>query len=188
MFLSINCIIPCSKVNGHGKRTVIWFQGCSINCPDCFNQNMWNSKGGTQYLIDQLVNQIDNYKKLYDINGVTISGGEPFDQVQGLSELVEQLSFHNISILCYTGYTMDKLVALNDKHVLNALSKINILIDGPFVRALKSDNLLLRGSRNQKIYYLNNSVEKPETDRQQTEIEYLFDDSGYTFITGFPKS
>jgi anaerobic ribonucleoside-triphosphate reductase activating protein len=150
--VNIAAELPESVVNGPGKRYVIWVQGCPFGCPGCFNPDY--QPFITNKLVDTitLANRILSVKT---IEGVTYSGGEPFMQCEPLIKLNKILIKNDLSIVSYSGYTLDELQQLSDPPVKKFLSQLDILIDGRFQQENKA-NLLWRGSNNQHVHFLTN--------------------------------
>ena len=140
---------------GPGRRLCIWVNGCPRKCEGCVSQRLQLVDEGTE-------NDIYEYFFAYNmesIDGVTVSGGEPFMQADELLKLVEYLKRRGVSdILVYTGYTYEELLHMNNPSVNGVLEKISVLIDGPYVKALDFGKSNIKGSENQKIYYLDESV------------------------------
>jgi anaerobic ribonucleoside-triphosphate reductase activating protein len=142
-----NCISD-SIVDGPGLRYVIFTQGCKHHCLGCHNQQTWDTNKQTYLDIDYLVNEAISNKIL---DGVTISGGEPFLQPEGILNLVAKLKKHNVNVMVYTGYTYNELVELKNPSINKILDQIDYLIDGRFILKERSLNLLYRGSTNQNF-------------------------------------
>lgn len=142
-----------SIVDGPGIRYVIFVQGCPHRCKGCHNPSTHDFDKGIEADIDKILSEIDSDPLL---TGVTISGGEPFSQAEQLIELVDQIKLRNKHLLFYTGYTLDQLInkAVEDKSIEYLLSKIDVLIDGPFILEERDLELSFRGSRNQRIIKL----------------------------------
>jgi len=139
-----------SVVNGPGKRYVIWLQGCPFACRGCFNPDYQPFIPNQLIDVPTLARRILSVKT---IEGVTYSGGEPFMQCEALVGLNKILIQHGLSIVSYSGYTLEELQLINDPHGTKFLSQIDILIDGKFQENNKA-NLLWRGSDNQKVHFL----------------------------------
>lgn len=142
---------PNSIVDGDGLRYVIFFQGCEHFCKNCHNKETWNYNNGISSSVE---NEIELLKQHIDyIDGITISGGDPFFQYHNLLELCKSLkkSFNNINIWVYTGYT---LAELQKKGFIEALQHINTLVDGKYIEELKSPHLAFVGSSNQRVIKL----------------------------------
>lgn len=148
--LNLARIVPQSRVNGPGTRCVIWFQGCSIRCPGCVNQELWPHEAGQLLSVQDVCEQI---LTMPGIEGVTYSGGEPFDQAAGAYALSRLLQQANLSVMAYSGHTYQELLESDDAEIAGLLSTLDILIDGPFEQA-QAAPLLWRGSRNQQVRFL----------------------------------
>lgn len=142
--------MPCSYANGPGARAVIWVQGCPIRCPGCFNPHTHSFEPRKLVTVDELTERILN---LSGIEGVTYSGGEPFAQAAALATLSERLRAKGLSIVSYSGYTIEALKASSDLSKRALLEQLDILIDGPFIQAQRA-SLLWRGSANQRVHFL----------------------------------
>lgn len=165
---------------GPGKRTVIWLRGCNIGCPGCMTSELWSN--GTERPILDLADRIVPLLAVAD--GLTLSGGEPFDQAGAAAHLIEVLrcSLPELETLVYTGYTLERLRSYADgtclpprkmpksrrpsrDEVTSFLKCIDMLMDGPFNE--KAPNTLQwRGSDNQRLHVLssraNRFVGEPE--------------------------
>lgn len=148
-----------SLVNGPGLRKVFFSQGCTHHCKSCFNPSTWSFEGGKLIEIDDLVTQV---KKEYFLDGVTFSGGDPFEQADKFAILAKKLKDNKINIWCYTGYTWQQLLerAKADINTKNLLELCDVVVDGPFVEELHQENLLFRGSSNQQIIDVKSSLEQ----------------------------
>jgi len=142
------------EVLGHGKRIGIWLCGCKHKCKGCSNPELWNAQEKYNISIKNILELIDKIAKTNDVDGFTITGGEPFEQYAELSLLISELSNISNDILIYTGYTLNELKAKKKKQIDFILSAIAVLIDGKYVEEL-NDNSLLCGSSNQTIHVLN---------------------------------
>lgn len=143
--------------NGPGIRVSIFFQGCTIRCPGCFNSELWDFKGGKQFIWSREGAQLLELLKPDHISGLTILGGEPLDQDPIILEIfINKIKRHfpNKSIWIYTGHTWEDL---NHKQ-LKAISKADVLVDGPFKEEYKDISLQWRGSSNQRIIDVQKSL------------------------------
>lgn len=140
--------------NGPGIRTSIFVTGCSLNCKNCFNKDYQNPNFGNIWTEkeDEL---IASYLSDPNVAGLTILGGEPFENAQGLISLLKKIKT-NKSIWIYSGYTYDYLIKNDD--TLELLKLVDVLVDGPFIESMKDLNLYFRGSRNQRIIDVKESL------------------------------
>ncbi|MEG6613967.1 anaerobic ribonucleoside-triphosphate reductase activating protein [Pseudoclostridium thermosuccinogenes] len=151
-------IIKESIVDGPGIRIVVFAQGCKHNCPGCHNPQTHSFEGGTLVPIDHIL-EIARKNPLLD--GITLSGGEPFEQAEALAVLAREAKKLHLDVMTYTGYTYEYLVAKASDHKgwKDLLDESDILVDGRF--ELDKRNLLLkfRGSENQRIIDLKKTRE-----------------------------
>lgn len=141
-------ILHDSVVDGEGLRTVIFFAGCPHFCKGCHNPASWNIANGTDMTVDEVVAEVASNP----LTDVTLSGGEPFFQAKEVTEVARQLKARGKNIWTYSGYTLEQILADDIKREL--LSYCDVLIDGPFILAERDLSLDFRGSRNQRIIYL----------------------------------
>ena len=139
-----------SVANGPGERFVLWLQGCPVLCPGCFNEELLPFVPRHLITVEAMADRI---LAVPSIEGVTYTGGEPTVQAQGLALLSERLRACGLTVVCYTGYTLEALQARHDLWIDRLLSEVDVLIDGPFVRD-QGTNLLWRGSSNQRVRFL----------------------------------
>jgi anaerobic ribonucleoside-triphosphate reductase activating protein len=154
MKLTISRVLFPVTALGPGRRVGIWVQGCSIGCLGCVSRDTWSREGGREATIDSLCQTVE--REIQDgCSGVTISGGEPFDQAPALAALTRQLRALSaarsmeLDILCYSGYSLRRLRRLYP----NVLVGLDGVITGPFVEGQPTD-LVLRGSANQEFVAL----------------------------------
>ncbi len=138
-----------SVVDGPGRRMVIQTAGCSIRCVGCHVPQTHETSNGKLISISSVVHEIVVNRDGHD--GVTILGGEPFDQAASVAELVSRLKRYGLHITIYSGYTLEALIGRKDSNIDYILTHVDLLIDGPFVRELCEGAGEYRGSRNQRI-------------------------------------
>lgn len=148
-----------SLVNGPGIRRVIFAQGCSHNCKGCFNPDTHDFKGGEERDIDALLKDIKDNPLL---QGVTFSGGDPFEQAEGFAVLAKGIKEIGLNIWCYTGYTIEYILQNINSHegFYDLLNNIDVLVDGEFIQEKADSSLKYRGSSNQKIINVPESLER----------------------------
>lgn len=137
-----------SIVDGPGLRFSVFTQGCSHGCPGCHNPASQPFEGGTLTPISSIVEEV---RANGLIQGVTLSGGEPFEQAQACAELAAQLKELGYNVWTYTGFLYEDLLRSPDETVARLLEHTDVLVDGPFVASRKSLGLLYRGSSNQRL-------------------------------------
>lgn len=144
--LSILNVIHDTTVDGPGFRTAIYAAGCTHRCPGCHNPQSWNIENGTLHTIEQLLEII----KEDEFANVTFTGGDPLFQVEGFTELAQRIKAEtNKNIWCYTGFLYEDILKSN--RLSQILPFIDVLVDGKYIEALRSEELRFRGSSNQRI-------------------------------------
>jgi len=153
-----------SIVDGPGLRYTIFTQGCPHNCKGCHNPGTHDANCGKLINIEKIVDEV---KKNPLLDGITLSGGEPFAQAEVAGKLAKKVKQDlNLSVITYTGYLFENL--LKDEKNKELLENTDILIDGPFVIGEKSLDLMYRGSKNQR------AIDVKESLKQNRIIEYKF--------------
>ncbi len=138
-----------STVDGPGRRSVVQVSGCSIRCQGCYVPQTHKAENGVRVSIASIVGEI--LANHADHDGVTILGGEPFDQPEQVAELVYRLKRYHLHLTIYTGYKLEALIDRKDPNVDYILTHTDFLIDGPFVKQLSMNAGEYRGSQNQKL-------------------------------------
>ena len=156
--LSILDIVHCTTVDGPGFRTAIYGAGCMHQCAGCHNPQSWNMTCGTPYDIDTIVGII----KDDDFSNVTFSGGDPLMQVEGFTDLARRIKEQtDKTIWCYTGFLYENV--LKSSRLSTILPFIDVLVDGRYIAALRDEDLLFRGSSNQRIIDVQRSLAQNTT-------------------------
>lgn len=140
-----------STVDGPGRRSIVQVAGCSIRCAGCYVPETHESANGRLVSVDEIIGDIAARRGAHD--GVTILGGEPFDQAESLEILVAGLKANDYHLCIYTGYTLESLIARNSESVNEILKTVDLLVDGAFDRNLTRDAGEYRGSSNQRLIY-----------------------------------
>lgn len=150
--LRIAGIVNDSVVDGLGIRMTIFTQGCPHHCPGCHNPQTHDFGGGHDITLGEIKAMV---KKNPLLDGLTFSGGEPFEQAEVLAELAEWLHSEGLNVWCYTGYTFEQLLSGEKKGAKELLDQTDVLVDGEFVEELKDLLLNFRGSSNQRVIDMN---------------------------------
>ena len=142
---------------GPGARLGIWTRGCARRCPGCMSPDLRDAGPSHDVPMEALIRSVSVLFTRYDIQGVTISGGEPLDQPDDLETLIRALRPHTSDILLYTGYTQEEIDA--DPRLFRASSEAGVIVSGPYVAAL-NDGRPLRGSSNQQLRFRRRELEE----------------------------
>jgi anaerobic ribonucleoside-triphosphate reductase activating protein len=146
--LTIGGIEPESIVDGPGFRYTVFVQGCDFRCPGCHNPQLQSFDGGRQVSVAEITAAIRANPLL---SGLTLSGGDPFTQAVPCAALAEQVRALGLSVMIYTGYLWEDLLATDRPGWRRLIEAADILVDGPFIRAQKNIELRFRGSANQRL-------------------------------------
>lgn len=156
MTIRLASLIHDSIVDGEGLRSVIFTQGCPHKCPGCHNPKTIPFDKGKILYIDDVLDEV--LKR--DLKKVTFSGGEPFMQAESCYNIAKVLKEKGYNLWSYTGFTFERLIKLEDPYVHKFLSQLDILVDGPFILNQRNLSILFRGSENQRILDVQNSLKE----------------------------
>lgn len=172
-------------VLGPGVRAVIWVQGCPLRCPGCVALETLPFQGGIELRVNDLVQEL---AAVPDIEGITISGGEPTEQSAPLVQLIDRLrAQRDLGVVAFSGHTIERLRAEGTPSQHALLDRIDLLIDGPYVQSRHTD-LRWRGSDNQRLHLLSNRYEalRSTFDERGTALEFEHDADGAVQWMGIP--
>jgi anaerobic ribonucleoside-triphosphate reductase activating protein len=196
MYWQLNRIIYPVYNLGPGRRLAIWVQGCGLACPGCINPELWDATGGRKVEVFGLAQMIKEVAPHFD--GITITGGEPFDQYEALMVFARFIKQETrLDTLVFSGYTLAGLLAkFPDKLFTHA---IHYLIDGPYRKELHADDQL-RGSSNQQLYRFGQAnADRKMDDFGDIKIEHVdfweatgswalkIDENKQAFMSGIPR-
>lgn len=177
--MMVHKIVKCSEANGPGSRIVVWVQGCSRRCGGCFNPAAQPFCGGTYMSAEQILSSADRSR----VTGLTVSGGEPFEQPEELAVLLHTAKKYGLDTLVFTGFTYEQLSGLNEP----ALADCDYLIDGPY-RKNVPPVCRWTGSGNQRFLHLRDGLliqDLTESEQYSKTGEIFIDAEGNTVVTGF---
>jgi len=155
--------------NGIGIRVSLFVSGCNHHCKNCFNQEAWDFNYGKPFTEDNIEDIIGYLNKPY-VSGLTLLGGEPFEHANqiGLLPLLKRVkeTYPDKNIWCYTGFTFDQDI-MNTMYqrwqeTKIMLSYIDVLVDGKFIEERKNLSLRFKGSSNQRIIRVQESMKTGE--------------------------
>ena len=156
MEISVISIVESTSVDGPGLRTTVYCAGCGHRCKGCHNPQSWDINSGTLTDVTILADRL-----LATGEDITFSGGDPMFQAEAFGELAATIkSKSNRNIWCYTGYKIEQLMRM--PKAMELLKNIDVLVDGQFELALRDENLLFRGSSNQRLIDVKKTLEKGE--------------------------
>lgn len=150
-----------SLVNGPGMRRVFFSQGCNHNCKGCFNPDTHDFSGGEERDMDELIEDVlDNPI----IKGVTFSGGDPMERAEEFAYMAKKFRENGLNVWSFTGYTFEYILEHLDDRIgwREFINNIDVLIDGRFDETKMDDGIRFRGSSNQRIINVKESLDKGE--------------------------
>lgn len=167
--IHVGAIVERTEAEGPGVRCAVWVQGCTIRCPGCFNPHLWTGRGGTPYTPAELLAAVPT-----DAEGVTLLGGEPFEQAAPLARFAQGVAARGQSVFAFTGYELPELRGREDEGIEALLAATDLLVDGPYVAADVDTVRPWVGSRNQRFHALTpryaELIEGFEAQRDRLEV------------------
>lgn len=159
MLLRVAGVVEESFVDGPGIRFVVFAQGCPHRCPGCHNPQTHAYGGGLEIELRDILHRMAENPLL---DGLSLSGGEPFEQAVPFAELAAGARARGYDVMVWSGYTFEFLMAHRDERPgwRRLLAASDVLVDGPFLIGQRSMELPYRGSRNQRVLDLRRSLEQ----------------------------
>ena len=187
--LRIAAVVPDTRAEGPGRRWALWVQGCSIRCPGCCNPEMFDDRRGRLASVDEIVAEI-TAAKAHGVEGVTFLGGEPFDQAAALAALAEHARSLALTVMVFSGYTLDEL---RDRAGAQALlAAIDLLVDGPYDQARPEPPPPIGrrwiGSANQRMHHLTAAYAASDPQLRDANTIEIRLSRGALSINGWPTA
>lgn len=168
---------------GPGTRWAIWAQGCSIGCAGCCNPHTWDAGAGTTYSVADLIDQM----LVAPVEGVTLLGGEPFDQPDGMATLAEAAQRAGLGVMTFTGYRHEALRRGSRPGWAALLGATDLLVDGPYLEDRRDTGRPWVGSSNQRFIHLTDRYRSLALDDGRDQIEVRIRRDGAVAINGWPE-
>jgi anaerobic ribonucleoside-triphosphate reductase activating protein len=181
-------VVSCTEAEGPGRRFAIWVQGCPLRCPGCCNPEMLPFEGGWEAEVDALAEWVCRSAAEEGVEGITLLGGEPLAQAAGAAALARRVQALGLSVMVFSGFTLEEIRASADPDALDLLAHTDLLVDGPYVRDRPEPRRRWIGSSNQRIHALTGRyrVDDPLWSRPNTlELRLV---GGELTVNGFPAS
>ena len=187
-WLNVAAWVPASQAEGPGLRAVLWVQGCDKRCPGCCNPGLLPIVARELVTAASMVEKMMTAKAAFGIEGITFLGGEPMLQAKGLAEVATAAQAAGLSVMVFTGYTVEELTLLAPDGAQALLAATDVLVDGPY-RADQPDTTRgWVGSQNQRFHYLTTrysaAIEAIESSMRVLEIR--IGRKGTARINGWP--
>lgn len=178
-FIQVHEFIPTSQVNGPGARAVLWLQGCTLGCPGCFNPETHSPLGGRSVSIDGMFEKIAALQS--QVEGLTVSGGEPLQQRRPLQKLVERIRRETgLSVLVFTGFSWEELRRMPEIDTFFAC--VDVLLAGRYDRSQRVAAGLI-GSTNKTVHFLTSRYSPADLEKIP-EAEIILQKNGDVLFSG----
>jgi anaerobic ribonucleoside-triphosphate reductase activating protein len=186
--LRVGARVPVTEVEGPGARYALWVQGCSIRCPGCCNPHLFEAAGGQAVSVDLLLDEVREVRPR--IEGLTLLGGEPFEQAAPAAALAHGARALGLSVMTFTGYTLEALRARHDPGVAALLAATDLLVDGLYLAQRPERRRRWVGSENQRFHYLSDryspAIEAPGEAGALRAVEVRVAADGRVLLNGWP--
>lgn len=182
--LNLASWIEETEAEGPGRRFAIWTQGCAIRCPECVNPHLFAHRPNRLLSVAELLALILAARaRRPGLEGITLVGGEPFEQDLALAALCREVRAAGLTVMAFTGHLKEELEARGSP----LLAEVDLLVDGPYLAAQRTTTRRWIGSENQRLFFLSEAY-RPDDPRFQepNTAELRFDARGEIQVVGFP--
>jgi len=187
-WLNLASFVASTESEGPGRRAALWVQGCGKRCPGCCNPDYLSIAERDIVPAESVVARIAEAKEAFGIEGVTFLGGEPMLQAKGLSHVARRCRDLGLSVMVFSGYTLEELAELAPDGGNELLALTDVLVDGPYVAAEAEHKRNWAGSTNQRFHYLtgryDQSIELDPAGARSVEVQLGID--GVMRVNGWP--
>jgi anaerobic ribonucleoside-triphosphate reductase activating protein len=177
--------VPCTGAEGPHLRFALWVQGCTLACPGCCNPELWSAHAGRGVDVDVLVAAAIAARAEHGIEGVTIVGGEPLEQVEAVAAFARGVGAHGLGVLVFTGFSLAEARARPGFAALwNAL---DTLVDGRYDARARDGSRRFVGSTNQQLAHRTARYADPALWRGPATAELVRGADGRLRVVGDPS-
>lgn len=183
--IRVGAIVDDTVAEGPGRRFAVWVQGCSIRCPGCFNPHLWSTHGGNGIDAADLA---ERALAVPGIDGVTLLGGEPFEQARPLADFASRVAAHGLSVMTFSGFTYHELSGVGAPDgAAELLCATDLLVSGPFLSDRPDPRRPWVGSTNQEFHFLTDRLRHVEAELLDLpdRIEVRVAASGEVIVNGW---
>ncbi|PPJ00181.1 radical SAM protein [Nocardia nova] len=178
--LRIARVLHRTTSEGPGIRTAVWVQGCSIRCRGCINPHLFSTRGGYDIAPANLIDEVKDTGG----EGITILGGEPFDQPSDCADLAEVAQNAGLGVIVFTGYRHETLAARGPDE-LRLLANTDCLVDGPYEADRPENQRALVGSTNQRFLHLTDRYSDYDPYCATNQVDVRIQPDGTVEFAGF---
>ena len=187
--LRVADLVAVTEAEGPGARLALWLQGCTLRCPGCCNPGMLDRIGGRELPVEEVLAEADRVRDR--IEGLTLVGGEPFEQAPELARLAREARRRGLSVVVFTGYTLEELRAGAVEGAGALLGETDLLVDGRYRRDEPEGERRWVGSANQRFHFLTDryrpGVERPGPGEADRTVELRVGPDGRVHASGWPE-
>src|SRR6478609_4460662 len=183
--LQVAQIVPSTEAEGPGRRFALWFQGCPLRCPGCCNPEFIPFVGGEAMPLAEVLAELDEARG-QGIEGITLLGGEPLAHANGSAALARAARDRGLTVMVFSGYTIEEARAKGDPDVDAVLAHTDILVDGPYVRERPDTTRRWIGSTNQRIHFLSDRYRADDPCWREPNTLEIRVRGGEVSVNGFP--
>ncbi len=184
--MQIAQVVRCTEAEGPGKRFAVWFQGCPLRCPGCCNPEFLPFAGGETRTLGAMVRSMEQARAETGIEGISLLGGEPFAHARPAVELAKAARQRDLTVMVYSGYTLDEIRAMPDPAAAELLAVTDVLVDGPYVRELPDTERRWIGSTNQQVHFLTDRYSPDDPCWRQRNTLEIRVRGAEVSVNGFP--
>ncbi len=187
--IRIASIVDETEAEGPGRRFAVWVQGCAIRCEGCCNPGMFDPLGGSLVTPALLLARLDRVRGR--VEGVTLLGGEPFEQAEALAPFAEGARSRGLSVMAFSGHLLEDLRVDRPSGARALLAAVDLLVDGPFRAGVPETARRWSGSANQRFHHLTDriapSVEEILPGEAERTVELRIGPDGRMERNGWPE-
>ncbi len=187
--IRVAAVVPVTEAEGPGSRFAVWVQGCAIRCPGCCNPHMFDPAGGEAIEPAALLARLDEVRGR--VEGVTLLGGEPFEQAAALLPFARGVRERGLSVVAFTGHLLADLREGRPPGSAELLAQVDLLVDGPYRAELPEAARRWAGSTNQRFHFLTgryaSGVEEIRAGEPERTVELRFGLDGRMERSGWPE-
>lgn len=176
--------VAVTVAEGPYRRFAVWVQGCTLACPGCCNPEMWSSTGGQQVAVSELVAEVEQARVEHQIEGVTVLGGEPCEQLSAVTKFVHAIKSRGLGVIVFSGYRHSEIVSHTGGREL--LASVDTLVDGRYIRDQPERGRRFIGSRNQTLHHRTPRYDEPSLWRGPAQVEVQISSTGTISVHGAP--
>ena len=184
LVINLASSIDATEAEGPGLRYALWVQGCAIRCPGCCNPHLFHARPNRLVTVDELLGRILASKaRRPALEGITLLGGEPFEQDVPLAALARGARRAGLTVMTFTGHLREELEARGSPLVPAS----DLLVDGPYVEALRTTKRRFVGSTNQRMHFLTDAYRADDPRfAAPNHAELRMNAEGEIQMVGFP--